>query len=102
MAATEVRVVLDDAALGRLLESVNGPVGADLLKRAVRVDAAAKRICPVDTGRLRSSITHALATDARGLHALIGSNVDYAIFVELGTSRSPAQPYLRPALRAAR
>lgn len=30
---------------------------------------------------------------------LVGSNVTYAIFQELGTSRQPAQPYLIPAAR---
>ena len=29
--------------------------------------------------------------------AYIGTNVEYAPYVELGTSRSKAQPYLKPA-----
>ena len=53
----------------------------------------AKEICPVDTGRLRASITH--TND--GESAYIGTNVEYAKYVELGTSRMKAQPYLRPA-----
>lgn len=28
----------------------------------------------------------------------VGTNVEYAIFVEYGTSRNQAQPYLRPAV----
>lgn len=98
---SDVRFVPDRAALDRLLNGPQGDIAKDLAKRAVKVEATAKRLCPVDTGRLRSSITHQLATDARGLHALIGSNVEYAIFVELGTMANRAQPYLRPALRAA-
>lgn len=47
----------------------------------------------VDTGRLLNSITHAEEDDA----VYIGTNVEYAPFVELGTSRSKAKPYLRPA-----
>ena len=35
----------------------------------------------VDTGRLRNSITHATDDDS----AYIGTNVEYAIYVELGT-----------------
>lgn len=54
----------------------------------------AKRLCPVDTGRLRNSITH--TTDENT--AYIGTNVEYAPFVELGTSRQRAQPYLKPAV----
>lgn len=53
----------------------------------------AKKECPVDTGRLRNSITH--TQDA--VFAYIGTNVEYAPYVELGTSRQKAQPYLRPA-----
>ena len=38
----------------------------------------AKKDCPVDTGRLRNSITH----QAEGNNAYIGSNVEYAAVVE--------------------
>lgn len=47
----------------------------------------------VDTGRLRNSITH----DVDGQTAIIGTNVEYAAYVELGTSKMGARPYLRPA-----
>lgn len=53
----------------------------------------AKDLCPVDTGRLRSSISHAKDDDA----AYIGTNVEYAPYIELGTSRMKPKPYLRPA-----
>jgi HK97 gp10 family phage protein len=96
-----VTVRMDDAALHELFRSPRGPVGMDLARRAVKVDREAKHLCPVDTGRLRSSIMNQLATDERGLLALIGTNVDYAIYQELGTRFMPAQPFLRPALRAA-
>lgn len=98
--ATVIR--FDHAALHRLFNSEQGVVGRDLARRAVKVDAAAKRLCPVDTGRLRSSITWQLAVDSKGLHAIVGSNVTYAPYVELGTRSHSPQPYLRPALGAAR
>ena len=53
----------------------------------------AKLKCPVDTGRLRNSITHATQDDVE----YIGTNVEYAAYVEFGTSRMRARPYLRPA-----
>ena len=40
----------------------------------------AKKDTPVDTGRLRNSIAHAVEDDA----AFIGTNVEYAFFVEAG------------------
>lgn len=94
-------VRLDRAAIAQLLQSSAGPVAKDLLRRAIKVDRAAKQLCPVDTGRLRSSIGYAVERDSRGLLARIGSAVVYAPYVELGTRRQPAQPYLRPALKAA-
>lgn len=55
----------------------------------------AKQLCPVDTGNLRNSITHQM----RGENTVaVGTNVHYAPFVELGTRKMRAQPYLRPAV----
>lgn len=72
-----------DAALTRALEKVG-----------LVAEGYAKRLCPVDTGRLRNSITHAM----EGSEAVvIGTNVEYGPYVELGTSRQKAQPFLRPA-----
>lgn len=56
----------------------------------------AKLNCPVDTGRLRNSITHE-RDDEEG-QVQIGTNVEYAPYVEYGTSRMDAQPYLEPAI----
>lgn len=96
-----VTIVFDQAALARLLESEDGPVGADLARRCVKVDRQAKQGAPVDTGRLRSSITWRLGRDSQGLLGIVGTNVTYAPYVEFGTSRTGAQPFLRPALQAA-
>ena len=57
-------------------------------------EAYAKEECPVDTGTLRNSISHAVDDNT----AIIGTNVEYAPYVELGTSKMDAQPYLRPAV----
>lgn len=98
MAGTIVR--FDQQALHTLLRSEQGDIAKDLARRAIQVDRAAKQLCPVDTGRLRSSITWELGQDIQGLLAVIGTNVTYAPFVELGTRKASAQPYLRPALAA--
>lgn len=65
-----------------------------LNKGANIVETQAKLLCPVDTGNLRRSITHNVFDD--GFE--VGTNVEYAIFVEKGTSKTKAQPYLEPAL----
>ena len=49
----------------------------------------------VRTGRLRNSITYAVDTNEPAVY--IGSNVEYAPYVELGTSKMRARPFLKPA-----
>lgn len=71
-----------------------GALARALEKIGLIAEGYAKRLCPVDTGRLRNSITH---TDD-GEFEYIGTNVEYAPYVELGTSRTRAQPYLKPAV----
>ena len=53
----------------------------------------AKKITPVDTGRLRNSISHATDDEA----AYIGTNVEYAPYVELGSPTIKAHHMLQKA-----
>lgn len=74
----------------------------------------AQDLCPVDTGRLRDSITHAYNDDNEQVTLLVGTNVEYAPYVELGHRQQPGRfvpkikkrlkrswvpgkPFLRPA-----
>lgn len=99
---SDFTVVLDQGGLRALLESGQGPVAKDILRRTLAVDRQAKNLAPVDTGRLRSSINGRLARDSQGVVGIVGTNVHYAIFQEFGTRYMAAQPFLRPALDAAR
>lgn len=84
----------------------------------------AKRLCAVDTGLLRNSISHALGgepssigvytdnpqkqsgsysgstpEDAEGQRTMyLGTNVEYAPYVEMGTVKTKAQPFIKPAV----
>lgn len=49
----------------------------------------------VDTGNLRNSVTHVV--DAADRSVVVGTNVEYAPYVELGTARAKEFPFLRPA-----
>ena len=73
-----------DQALATALEAVG-----------LVAEGYAKRACPVDTGRLRNSITHLVVPDEDSVY--IGTNVEYAPDVELGTVHQDAQPFLKPA-----
>lgn len=52
------------------------------------------------TGRLRASVAHEV--DAGSLRARVGTNVTYGKFLELGTSKMAARPWLRRALNESR
>lgn len=47
----------------------------------------------IDTGRLRNSISHRVHDEV----VEIGTNVEYAPYVEFGTSKMKANPFLRSA-----
>lgn len=85
-----------------------------------QAEGYAKDLAPVDTGRLRNSISHKVDEEEEA--AYIGSDLDYAAYVELGTGQyaeggrptpwvyqddsgnwhwtqgNPAQPFLKPAV----
>lgn len=62
-------------------------------KGCFAIEADAKDVCPVDTGNLRASIH----TEIEPLKGEVGTNVEYATYVECGTRYQDAQPYLEPA-----
>lgn len=91
--ADGVSVVQDNT--DRVVDGIDSAVGAALEEIGLLAENYAAKKCPVDTGNLRASITHEV--DAGGNAVYIGTNVEYAPYVELGTSRQKAQPFLRPA-----
>lgn len=58
---------------------------AAMEKGALVIEGEAKRRCPVDTGRLRASITTAASVEGDQVVATVGTNVEYAAAVEYGT-----------------
>lgn len=62
---------------------------------ALRMQRSMQINAPVDTGFLRSSIT--VFEDGRWVR-VVGPTADYGIFVEMGTSRTRAQPFVEPAV----
>lgn len=66
-----------------------------LTRIGMLVQGEAQRVCPVDTGNLKLSIDYDVK--AKDKEVIIGTNVEYALAVEKGTSRQRSQPYLTPA-----
>lgn len=96
------------------LSEVQGALGSYAAELAVKipqgvakggkiVEGEAKALCPVSTeatrpggphGELRASIT----SQPHGQSCDVGTNKEYAMYVEFGTYKMAAQPYLVPAL----
>lgn len=77
-----------------------GPSGRWLYRRGLRIESRAKILCPVDTGRLRSSITTTQPRMVgRRLTVTVGTNVNYARYVHDGTRAHVVRAVRRKALR---
>lgn len=104
-------------------KEVSGAIHAALLRGLEKIglvaEGYAKKLCPVDTGNLRNSITHVV--DEQEPAAIIGTDSEYAAYVCLGTGKyadggrptpwvykdakgnwhytrgNKAQPFLKPA-----
>lgn len=103
-----------------VLNAMQGAVLRALERIGEQAEGYAKDLCPVDTGQLRNSISHAVDDGEQA--AYIGSALEYAAYVELGTGTyadggrptpwvyqdakgnwhwtrgNPAQPFLAPSV----
>lgn len=99
-AAKQLRVIgRSIAAAGPAAERL---VAAAVIKTATDIEADAKRLVPVDTGYLRSSISREISASTFAgagseFRAEVGPTANYGAYVEYGTSRMGPQPYMGPA-----
>tara|TARA_Y100000310_G_scaffold283978_1_gene306339 strand:+ start:104 stop:532 length:429 start_codon:yes stop_codon:yes gene_type:complete len=95
-------------------------IGRTAFEVGLIVEGQAKLLCPVKTGRLAASITTASQDDftvpsGKGAEpsdtiqqplfwweTFVGTPVFYGPYIEFGTYRSEAQPFLRPSLALAK
>lgn len=80
--------------LNQLSKSFQTVIKISVTAAALLVHGDATRLAPVDTGRLRSSLTYITEDNA----AIVGTDVEYAKKMEYGGSRQAPNGYLRPAL----
>ena len=116
---------IDDREVKANMEKFISEILPEKLEQALEqscliLEGDAKSRCPVDSGQLRQSITH----QVDGTRGEVGTNVEYAPYVEIGTgiystqgggrqtpwvykdvkgewhktSGSKPQPYMKPAL----
>ena len=77
------------------IENKTRKASGDLvLAMLLDAEGETKRICPVDTGILKSSYTYNF--DAINIRGEMGTSTKYAPYVEMGTVKMSARPHIRP------
>lgn len=97
MAGTSVTVRIISNRLPAIAAAVRPLVSSEVKKAALDIQAKAQGMTPVLTGTLRRSIHTEFPSD---LSATVGPSVHYGIYVEFGTRRMGARPFMRPAAEA--
>lgn len=87
-----------ETALRRALGRQSDEVRRAIVQTGVDVQNKARELCPVDTGRLRSSIVHRTEGGGRTTGVVVGTNVSYAADVEYGTAPHVILPKNKKAL----
>lgn len=93
MPATQPEIQLEirgmrewQSKMEQMVKDMEGPEMLDGMRQAtLLVQRDAKILAPVDSGRLRASITPEVRVDGNEVQGIVGSNVDYAPYMELGT-----------------
>jgi HK97 gp10 family phage protein len=96
MAKEIASLTIENDHTDEILQALKDNEDAILAAWGEAAEGFAKELCPVDTGRLRNSITYEARSSESAVY--IGTNVEYGKYVELGTSRSKSQPFLEPAI----
>lgn len=68
---------------GKVKEALRAQLINGLSECGMVAERYAKRLCPVDTGNLRNSISSKVDKDELAVY--IGTDVEYAVYVEMGT-----------------
>lgn len=95
MASFQIKITGNPgASIQVALEKKKQQIAAVLAKSAFDCQARAQQNAPVDTGFLKNSV-HTIKVDETHYIVVVGAS--YGIFVELGTHKQRAQPFLFPA-----
>jgi HK97 gp10 family phage protein len=89
-----------DHQFDKMTKACRAAVSDSILDTAFKSQAVMQRLVPVDTGLLKSDIQIKVRKDNNREYIVdVGPmNVRYAMYVEYGTVRTRAQPFIRPAV----
>lgn len=91
-----VKTTIRDNRIPSIIGKFPGEVSAAVRITALEIETTAKQLCPVAKvagGTLRRSIL----ADTQEFSATIAPHTEYAAYVEFGTRKMAAQPYMLPA-----
>ena len=85
----------------RLLDAMRAKLVPAVQAGALLIENDAKLNSPVRTGTLRRSIHTDVDQESEDrVSARVSPGVDYGVYVEMGTRKMAAHPYLRPAFES--
>ena len=94
----ETSLEFNFSGMERVAEGLSSRLEAELPRTMARIGSRARDIAQgmaaVDTGRLRASVTESHGKDGSMLWTQIGTNVEYAPYVEFGTGRKGSAEYV--------
>lgn len=89
-----ISVSVDTTKINELLATIPGNKDKAVTSAAYYILGEARKSAPYRTGHLRSNSE----VEGDGGNSLIKFNAEYAAYVELGTRKMAAQPFLTPAV----
>ena len=127
MATKEFEFHIDTDQTDFAIRHCSEKVNRALEKIGLKAEGYAQGLCPVDTGLLRNSITHAVSGNPTAISSYsadkpkngeiktgsysgtegtpdqhtvyVGTNVEYAIYVEMGSNGRSGRPYIKPSIQ---
>jgi len=88
----EVKIVVNNLDKAKVMSDIACRQALEMWGQAY--EDHAKDYAPVDTGRLMNSIEHERVDDET---EAVQTNVEYAVYQEMGTSRQKGTPFMKPA-----
>ena len=79
-----------------VIEAKNEAIARALEAIGIQAEGDVAELAPVDTGRLRDSITHEVDESEEAVY--VGTNVEYAAYQEYGTSKMKPHPFFKPGI----
>lgn len=86
----------------RAEEKLRGVIAFQLNSAAHSTEVIARELAAVDTGEMQSKVKQVEFADDNNLRSVTEAGADHSMFVEYGTVKMDAQPFMTPAFESAK